>query len=303
LKYIVRRLLFLIPVLIGISFITFTLLHVIPGGPFDVEGIQTAEAKANLEKIYHLDKPFIVQYLIFLGGAVRGDLGTSYRLRGVKVSSIIAERFNVSWRLGLAGMLVTILIGVPAGVIAAVRHNQWPDYTVMFGSTVGYSIPNFVVSMLLLIVFAVTFRLFPVGGWGGPRNIVLPAIALGLPWASALARFTRASMLEALQQDYIRTAWAKGLPRRSVLLRHGLRNAAIPLLTVLGAVAGELLTGSVAIEKIFGIPGIGQYMVTAIESSDYPMVLGLVLFYAFLIVIINLVVDLTYTVVDPRIKY
>lgn len=295
--------LFLIPVLIGISFITFTLLHVIPGGPFDVEGIQTQQAKENLEKIYHLDKPFVVQYLLFLGGAVRGDLGTSYRLRGVNVSTVIAERFNVSWRLGLAGLFVTIIVGVPAGVIAAVRHNKWPDYTVMLGATVGYSIPNFVVSMMLLIVFSVTFRIFPVGGWGGPQHMVLPAIALGLPWASALARFTRASMLEALHQDYVRTARAKGLRSRAVLTQHALRNAAIPLLTVLGAVAGELLTGSVAVEKIFGIPGIGQYMVMAIESSDYPMVLGLVLFYAFLIVIINLIVDIAYTIVDPRIKY
>jgi oligopeptide transport system permease protein len=302
-KYIIRRVLFLIPILIGVSFMTFGLLHVIPGGPFDVTGLQTQQAKQELEAIYHLDRPFMVQYLLYLKGVVHGDLGTSYRLRGVKVSSIIAQRFNVSWRLGLAGLFVVIVVGVPAGVIAAVRHNKWPDYTVMFGATVGYSIPNFVVSLLLLLVFSVSLRLLPVGGWGTPQNIILPAIALGLPWASAMARFTRASMLEALTQDYVRTARAKGLASRSVLTQHALRNAAIPLLTVLGAVAGELLTGSVAVEKIFGIPGIGQYMVIAIETADYPMVMGLVLFYAFLIVIINLIVDITYTVVDPRIKY
>jgi len=301
-RYLLRRFLTLIPTVLGVSLLTFVLMYMVPGGPLHMEGIQSPESLKHLERIYNLDRPLHEQYFIYLGNALRGDFGTSFRFRDVKVSDIIAARFPVSAQLGLSA-LGTVLVGVPLGVIGAVRQNTAVDYLVMFIATVGYSMPNFVVSLFLLIVFAVTLSVFPVGGWGSPLHVILPAIALGLPWMSLIARLTRANMLDVLGQDYIRTARGKGLTERVVVFRHALRNAAIPLITMFGVFTARLIVGSMPIEIIFNIPGLGQYMVRSIQAADYSMIMGLALFFSFIVMGMNLLVDVTYSFIDPRIKY
>lgn len=301
--FIVRRLFSIIPVLIGISLITFSLMHAVPGGPFDTEGIQSEETLRTLERLYHLDKPVWQQYILYISGVARGDLGTSFRYRNVQVSEIIEERFRVSLGLGLVALCFTVVLGLFFGIIGAIKQNTFIDYLVMLLATVGYSIPNFAISVILLLVFSLTLGLFPVGGWGTVRHMFLPAFALSLPWISLLARLSRASMLDTLRADYIKTAKAKGLKESVVIYKHALRNAAIPMVTIMGTIFSQLITGSMAIETIFGLPGIGQYMVISISSADYTMIMGLTLFFAFVVVIMNLLVDISYGLIDPRIRY
>lgn len=301
--YVVRRLLLLIPNWIGVSFIAFLLVHAIPGGPFDTGAIRSHQATVNLRHLYHLDKPLIVQYVLYVWQVLHGNLGESMVSRGLSVTSVILGRLPVSALLGVSGLIVSLGVGIPAGLIAAYRRNSWADHTVMLTATIGYAIPNFVLALGLIIVVGLELGWLPLGGWGSFSDIPLPALALGLPWAGLVARMTRASMLDVLNRDYIRTAAAKGAGTLRILTRHAFRNALIPLTTLIALLAAEMITGSLIIENIFGIPGIGHYMVNSILGADYTMTLGFVIFYATVIFIANLLVDLSYGWIDPRIRF
>jgi ABC-type dipeptide/oligopeptide/nickel transport system permease component len=304
LLHLARRLVTLVPVWIGITLLTFVLVHAIPGGPFDVDALRSPETTANLKRLYHLDRPLWEQYARYLGNVVfRGDLGESMTRSGLRVTELIKERFPNSALIGFSAIAVAVAVGLPAGVLGAVYRHRWVDYGVMLGSTVGYSIPSFVVSLLLVLFIGLKLRWLPLGGWGTPAHLVLPAVALGLPWAGLIARMARSAMLDVLGQDYVRTAEAKGAAGPRVVLRHALRNALIPLATIIGLLIPELLTGALAIELIFSVPGIGQYMVDSILGSDYTVTLGLTVFYATIIVIANLLVDVSYAWIDPRIRF
>jgi oligopeptide transport system permease protein len=300
--YVLNRVLLIIPVLVGVSIVNFALMHAAPGGPFDLESLMSAQNKQALIEYYGLDRPVWEQYLSYAGRALQGDFGYSFRFRNQAVSEIIGSRFAVSLQLGLAAIAVSVLIGVPLGVLAAVYRNSWIDRLGMFGSTVGYSAPTFVTSMLFLLL-ALALGVLPESGWGTPQQMILPAVALGLPWASLLARLTRSAMLDEFSQPYVLVARAKGARRWYVVIVHVMRNALRPLVTVLGILTSEMITGSFAIETIFGIPGLGQYFITSILSADYPMIMGVALFYAVIVAMMNLVVDLIYFVIDPRIRF
>jgi oligopeptide transport system permease protein len=302
LHYTIRRALTLIPIWIGVSFLAFILVHSIPGGPFDTGAIRSQQATQNLLHLYHLDKPLLEQYVLYIWQVLHGDLGQSMVKRGLSVTDVIEGRFPTSAELGAAGLLVALGVGVPAGAIAAARQNRWVDHVVMLSATCGYAVPNFVFALVLILVFGLWLRLLPLGGWGSFGEVPLPALALGLPWAGLVARMTRASMLDELRRDYVRTAHAKGLTPAAVLRRHAFRNALIPLATVVPLLAAEMITGSLIIENIFGIPGIGHYMVDSILGADYSMTLGFVIFYATTIFIANFLVDVSYGWIDPRIR-
>ncbi|MES1246712.1 MAG: ABC transporter permease [Actinomycetota bacterium] len=300
--YLIRRTLALIPIWIGVSFIAFLLVHAIPGGPFDTGAIRSRQATENLVHLYHLDKPLLEQYVLYIWQVLHGNLGESMVSRGLSVTDVIRGRFPTSAELGAAALAVSLAVGVLAGIVAAVRRNGWLDHAVMLTATIGYAIPNFVFALILILVFGLSLHLLPLGGWGSLSDVPLPAIALGLPWAGLVARMTRATMIDALSRDYMRTAYAKGLSPIAATLRHGFRNALIPLTTLVALLAAEVITGSLIIENIFGIPGIGHYMVDSILGADYTMTLGFVIFYATTIFVANFLVDVSYGWIDPRIR-
>lgn len=300
--FLLRRLLSLIPVWFGITLLTFLLVHSIPGGPFDTAAVRSPQATRLLEDRYHLHEPLWEQFALYVQNVFQGDLGESMVRRGVYVSDIIIDRFPTSLTLGLAGLAISLAVGIPAGTIAAANRNRWPDYGVMVGATIAYAIPSFVFSLLLILFVGLYLGWLPLGGWGEPQHVVLPAIALGLPWAGLIARLMRAAMVEVLSEDYIRTAHAKGVGPFRVTVVHGLRNALLPLTTVIAVLAAELITGSLIIEVIFGIPGVGRYLVESVLGSDYTMTLGLTVFYATLIFVANFMADVSYALLDPRIR-
>jgi oligopeptide transport system permease protein len=308
--YIIRRVLWLIPVLLVVSIVTFGLMHTAPGGPWDRDSDQKplpAHIIERLNKQFNLDKPVYEQYFLYMWGAVRGDLGPSYSQPGKNVGELIADRVPYSARLGLQALFLALLIGLPLGVIAALRQNTWIDYVALFLSTIGSAVPSFVLGIYLIIVFAVGLDLFPVAAqgeaaWRDPRAWVLPTIALAVGPAAYMARLTRSSILEILRQDYVRTARAKGLRENVVVLRHVLKNAMIPVWTVLGPITAGLITGSFVIEQVFSVPGVGRFFVSAISQRDYSMIMGTTLFYALMIALGNLIIDVTYGLFDPRIK-
>jgi len=301
--YILRRLLWLIPVLLFVSLMTFTIMKLTPGGPWDREKQLAPQVVENLNRKYGLDQPVYVQYLTYVWNAAHGDLGPSFTYQDRNVTEIILGGLPATVTLGLCASVLALVLGFPLGVVAALRRNSWIDYLCLFVATTGASIPSFVLGILLMIVFALALHLLPTSGWGEPRNLILPAITLGFPQAAFLARITRASMLEALRQDYVRTARAKGLHEQLVLWRHILKNALIPVLTVLGPLLAFLLTGSVIVESIFAVPGTGRLFVESIHQRDYSLIMGTTLFFAFVIAVMNLLVDIAYAVVDPRISY
>jgi len=302
-KYIARRVVWLALVLVVVAFITFTLMHLVPGGPWDREKQLAPQIVENLNRKYGLDKPFFVQFGNFIWGAVRGDLGVSYMYQDRSVTQILAEGFPETATLGLSAFLIALLIGMPFGMAAALKQNSTVDYASVLFSTVFASIPGFVLGILLMIVFAVVLHWLPTGGWGSVRQVLMPAFALAALPAAYTARITRASMLEAMRQDYVRTARAKGLVERVVLLRHILRNALIPVVTIAGPELAFLISGSFIIESLFSIPGIGRLFVQGVFARDYGLIMGSILFYAFAVAVINLVVDILYAVIDPRIRY
>jgi oligopeptide transport system permease protein len=302
-RYLAKRLATLIPVWLGIVAVTFLVVHSVPGGPFDTGAIRNQASTDVLLRFYHLNDPLWQQFLYYVGNVVQGNLGTSMVQRGLSVGSVIVSRFPTSALLGAAGLLVCLSIGIPAGIVAAARRDGWPDRVLLLSATVGYAIPNFVLSILLILIFGVALGWLPLGGWGSFSELIMPALALGLPWAGLIARMTRATMLEALRQEYVKTAIAKGAGPTRVVVVHALRNALIPLSTVFAVLAAELITGSLVVEQIFSVPGIGHYMVESVIGSDYTMTLGLVTFYATIVFAANLLADLSYAWLDPRIRY
>ena len=300
---IVRRVLALVPVLFVISVVTFLLMHSVPGSPFQAEDKPLPpQIKANLEAFYGLDESLVTQYLRYMGNALRGDLGPSYLDRSRTVNDIIARHLPTSALLGVLGLGVAILIGVPLGVISAVRQNSWVDHLGMLLAVGGVSVPAMTLGPLLIWAVALKADLLPVARWGTWQHAVLPAITLGLSHAAILARLTRASMLQVVHADFIRTARSKGLAERKVVAKHALRNALIPVVTVIGPLFAALVTGSMVVEKIFAIPGLGSYFVDSVSSRDYPVIMGTTLLYSLVLVIANLVVDIAYTFIDPRIR-
>jgi oligopeptide transport system permease protein len=301
--FIVRRILWIIPVLFTVSIITFFLMHSVPGGPWDSEKRLPQGVQDRLNAQYGLDQPIYVQYVSWAGKFVTGDFGPSYRYKDRTVNAIVADGIGTTVQLGLMAFILSVIVGIPLGIIAALGHNRWPDYLATGVSVVGISTPSFVLAILLVVFFGVTLKWFPTGGWKGPPYWILPTIALaGFPIAQ-IARYTRASMLEVTRKDYIRTAQSKGLRARAVVIRHMVRNALIPVVTILGPILAFLVTGSFIIETIFGIPGVGRYYITAIGTRDYSLLMAMTMLYAFAIASLNVVVDVLYAYIDPRIRY
>jgi oligopeptide transport system permease protein len=301
--YLIRRVLWLIPVLLFISLVTFTLMHAVEGGPWDDGQKLTDVDRERLNARYGLDDPVWRQYLNFLTDAMQGDLGVSFQRQTQDVRTIIWDGFKVSAVLGGLALAVSLVLGVPLGVLSAVKKNGPLDYAAVLLSTLGAAVPSFVLGIGLILLFAVRLDWVPVNGWGTPKEAIMPVIALAFLPVAFLARITRASMLEVLRQDYVRTARSKGLGEFTVLTRHTIRNAVIPVLTVIGPLAAGLITGSFIIEQMFGIPGLGRQFITSVTQRDYGVIMGTTLFYAALVALANLLVDITYAVVDPRIKY
>ncbi|HET9756415.1 MAG TPA: ABC transporter permease [Candidatus Limnocylindrales bacterium] len=301
--YLARRILWIIPVLFAVSIITFVLMHAVPGGPWDAEKRLPAGVQARLNAEYGLDKPLYEQYIQWAGAFVTGDLGPSYRSRDRRVNDIVADGIATTVQLGVMAFTLSVVVGIPLGIFAALGHNRWPDYLSTSVSIIGIATPSFVLAILLVVLFAVELGWFPTGGWKGPQYWVLPTVALaGFPIA-VIARYTRASMLEVTRKDYIRTAQSKGLGNTSVVSRHMIRNALIPVVTILGPTLAFLVTGSFIIETIFSVPGIGRFYISAISTRDYSLLMAMTMLYAFAIAFLNVVVDVLYAYIDPRIRY
>ena len=301
--YLVRRVLWIIPVLFGIATITFFLMQFVPGGPWDSDKPLDPRVVENLNLRYGLDDPLWEQYGRFLADAIRGDLGVSYTQQGRKVTDILWQGLPTTATLAAIAFLLAVAVGIPLGMAAAIRQDSMVDYLSVSFATIFASIPGFVLGIVLVVLFSLRWDPLPSGGWGSPSEVVLPAIALAALPAAFIARVTRASMLDVLQQEYVLTATAKGLSRHVVIHRHALRNALIPILTIMGPELAALVTGSFIIETVFSVPGIGRLFVLGVFQRDYGVVMGMVLFYAFVISVLNLAVDLLYPVVDPRVRY
>ncbi len=302
--YIIRRILWMIPLLWAVTTVTFFLMHLVPGGPFDQEKQLPPAAMENLEKRYNLDKPLLEQYGLYLWDVSHGDLGISFR-QDREVMDILRDGFWVSAQLGLVTFVFAMFVGMFLGVFSALNQNNFLDYVGVFFATVGAALPNFIAATLLVLLFSVQLGWFDVLGWefGNYRKMVLPVLSLGLLPAAYVARITRASMLEVMGQDYIRTARAKGMAEQVVVLRHAVKNAMIPVLTVAGPIFAILVTGSFIVERIFQINGVGRPFVDAVFRRDYGVIMGTTIFYATVVAIANLVVDILYAAVDPRIRY
>lgn len=301
-KYMANRIVSSLIVLLAIITITFILMHAIPGGPFTSEKNLPAAVLKNIEEHYRLNDPLWKQYADYLTRLVHLDLGPSFKYAGRSVNDIIRESFPVSLELGMTSIILAVLAGIPAGAVAALKQNKWQDYAAMLVATAGVSVPSFVLAAVLVYVFAIRLGFLPAALWEGPEYLIMPALALSAYPMAFIARLTRSSMLEVLAQDYIKTARAKGLPPRIILCRHALKNALIPVITYTGPMAASILTGSFIIENIFAIPGLGKHFVTSIYNRDYTVILGVTVFYSILVIGLNLLVDLLYPFLDPRIK-
>ncbi|RGQ87108.1 ABC transporter permease [Megamonas rupellensis] len=300
--YIIKRIFNAFIVLWIVITITFFLMHAIPGGPFTAEKSLPPYVLHSIEERYKLNDPLYKQYGDYLCNLVQGDLGPSFKYPGRSVNDIIKDGFPVSFKLGIEAILIAIIIGIPAGILAGVKKDKWQDRAVNFFTTLGVAVPSFVVAALLIYVLSTKLHLLPAAMWNGWRYEIMPALALsGMPM-SFIARLTRSSMLDILSQDYIKTARAKGLSWSRVLIKHALPNSLIPVVTYLGPMTASILTGSFVIETIFAIPGLGQYFVTSIYNRDYTVILGVTIFYSVIVIVLNMVVDLLYPLLDPRIK-
>ncbi len=304
LNYIFRRLLWAIPTLVLLITLAFFLMRIAPGGPFDSEKNLPPQIEANLNAKYHLDEPLIQQYFRYLGQILKGDLGPSFQYRDWTVNALIAEGFPVSLTVGGLAMLLAFFVGIAIGILAALRQNSLTDYASMGIAMLGISIPNFVVAPLLILLLAVYAGWFPAGGWEWKlKNMVLPVVTLALPMIAYISRLMRGSMIEVLHSNYIRTARAKGLSESTVIRRHALKPALLPVISFMGPATAGLITGSVVIEKIFSIQGIGSYFVQGAMNRDYTLVMGVVIFYGALIIFFNFLVDLIYAWLNPRVRY
>ena len=316
LRYVVRRLLIAVPTLLAIITISFFMIRVAPGGPFDANRKATPEVLANLNRAYHLDEPLIKQYGRYLWGVLHFDFGPSFKYRDYTVSELIFRGFPVSLEIGLWSIAVATIFGIAFGTIAALRQNSVLDHAVMTLGMTGVAVPTFVtapVMQLLLSVvphlhplhlpFGVVFRGLPTAGWGDWDQMILPIAALSLPTIAVIARLTRGSMIESLRSNHVRTARAKGIGMRQTVLRHALLGGLLPTLAFLGPASADIVTGSLVIERVFSLPGIGRYFVEAATNRDYTLVMGTVIFYGALIILANLIVDIGYSLLDPKVRY
>ena len=304
LRHAAIRLLGLVPTLLVLITIAFFLIRMAPGGPFDGEKVLPPEIRANLDASYHLDEPLLQQYFRYLGQIISGDFGPSFQYKDWTVNELIARGFPVSATIGGLAMLIAFVLGTLIGTLAALRQNTAVDYSVMGVAMLGISIPNFVVAPLLILGVAVYAGWLPAGGWDWSwQRMVLPVVTLALPAIAYVARLTRGSMIEVLHSNYIRTARAKGLPERLVIFRHALKPAILPVISYMGPATAAMITGSVVIERIYSIPGLGSYFVQGALNRDYTLVMGVVVFYGVVIVVLNFMVDLIYAWLNPRIRY
>ena len=303
LNYAFKRILTIIPTLFAIITLTFFLMRIAPGGPFDEERPLAPAVLENIQASYGLNKPLIEQYFIYIGNLLQGDMGPSFVYRDKRVHEVLAEGLPISITLGGTALLLALIIGVFLGSIAALNQNKKTDFFIVTFATFGITTPNYVIAPILTLIFALTFSILPATGWGSPSQMVLPVISLALPQIAIVTRLMRGSMLEALKSDHIRTARAYGLPMTHVVGKHAMRSALLPVLSYLGPAAAALMTGSIVIEQIFNLPGIGRYFVTNALNRDYTMVMGTVIIVATLVLVFNLIVDLLYTVLDPRVRY
>jgi oligopeptide transport system permease protein len=302
-RYILDRLISALVTLLLIITVTFTLMHSIPGGPFDQEKAVSAQINQNIIRHYHLNDPLWKQYCDYLKNIfIHFDFGMSYKNPDQSVNDLIKAGFPVSASIGFLAVLVAVALGIPAGIFAALYHTKWQDNLVMLVAITGVSIPSFIVATLLQYCFSYKLQWLPAALWGSPAHLVLPVLALAALPLAFFARLIRSSMLEVLSQDYVRTARSKGLSEATVVLRHVLKNTLIPFVTVLGPMLANLLTGTFVIERIFAIPGLGNYFVNSIYNRDYLLILGLTAFYAAILLLINLIIDIVYAAIDPRIK-
>jgi ABC-type dipeptide/oligopeptide/nickel transport system permease component len=303
-RYVLSRLLQAIPTLLLISFLTFIMGYLAPGDPIRMILGEHSDPQtvAQVRHELGLDQPWYVQYGRFVWSAVKGDFGISLYNRR-PVGDVIRESFPATATLAVLAILLAIAVGIPAGIVAAVFHNRLPDRLSMAGVVLGISVPNFVLATLLILLVSVRLGWLPVAGWGAPEYLVLPVLVLAARPSASIARFTRTSMLEVLQQDYIRTARAKGVPERAVILKHALPNALLPVVTVVGNAFGYLLTGSFIVETVFAVPGVGYKSIEAILRRDYPVIQATTLLFAFLFIVVNLFVDILYTRLDPRVRF
>ncbi len=302
-RYLLGRLGGVLIVFFIVSVVVFLLMHAIPGGPYNEDKVPlSAEAKANYLRKYGLDRPLVEQYLLYMGNALRGDFGVPFQSPTETVSGLIGRTWPVSASLGMIALLVALPAGLLLGTLAAARQNTWLDYVASTTSTLGLTVPSFVVAVWLVLLFAVQLKWLPTGGWGEWYHYIMPVAALALAPMALTARYTRTSILEVSRADYIRTARAKGLSDRQIMTRHTLRNAMIPLLTILAPQIPNLITGTIFIESIFRVPGLGKFFVTSILGRDYPMIMALLLLVAVVWSLVYLLTDILYTIVDPRVR-
>ena len=302
-KYFAKRFCMMIVALFFIILLTFLIMHSVPGGPFTSNKNVSAEVEAALNAKYNLDAPLYEQFFDYLGGVVRGDFGPSYQYRGKTVNDFIRNGFPVSAKLGVVTIIFVLLTAIPMGILAAVKNGKWQDMAIMAVATIGVTIPSFVIASVLIYIFSFRLNWLPTYSVDTWKGYILPVIALGGYSISYIARLMRSSLLEVMGQDYIRTARAKGLSETKVILRHAMRNALIPVVTVLGPTIAGLLTGSFVIEKIFAIPGLGVHFVNSVSQRDYTTIMGVTIFYATFLMAMIFIVDIFYCLIDPRIKY
>jgi ABC-type dipeptide/oligopeptide/nickel transport system permease component len=300
--FMLRRFLWMLVTLWVVFTVSFFLMRSVPGGPFDRERMLEPEIERNLLKRYNLDKPLWQQYLIELGNVSRGDLGYSFKISDYSVNEIIAQGLPISVALGVLALIFATTLGLVTGVVSAVFRGTWGDVLLMLVATMGIALPNFVIAGICIILFVFVIPIFPAAGWGDFHQLILPAFCLGAPYAAYVARITRTSMLDVLSQDHIRTARAKGVGPVRVVIVHALRGALLPVVSFLGPAVAGILTGSLVVEQIFAIPGLGSHFVKAAQDRDYTLAMGLVLLYTVLLYVMNWLVDLSYAVLDPRVE-
>lgn len=303
LKHLLKKFLILATSLWVVVTLTFVLIHSIPGDPFTDEDTTSQEIIQALTHYYGLDKPLWEQYIIYLKNLLHGDLGVSFKYIGRSANSIISDGFPISLTLGLEALLIAIALGLTLGSLAALNRGRWQDQLTMIAAVIGISVPSFILATLLQYLFAMQLDWFPVARWGSLEQSILPALALAALPTAIIARLTRSSMVEVLQQDYILTARAKGLSTVQVVMKHALRNALLPVISYLGPLTANVLTGSFVVEKIFGIPGLGQWFVLSVANRDYSLIMALTIFYSAFLMLSVFIVDILYSMLDPRIKY
>lgn len=301
-RFLLKRLGWMVLTLWVVFTTSFFLMRAVPGGPFDSEKKLPPAIKRNIEKRYQMDRPLIQQYWSHLWATVRCDFGPSYKLEDYTVNDVIAQGFPVSASLGILAMTFALSLGLVSGVVSAVLRNSVYDVSFMVAATIGIAVPNFVLASLMIVLFVFFWPVFPAAGWGELRQIILPALCLGAPFAGYISRLTRTGMLEVLGLDYIRTAYAKGLTTREVVIRHALRGAILPVVSYLGPATAGILTGSLVLEQIFALPGMGSHFIEAATQRDYTLAMGMVMVYTFLLFVMNTLVDLSYSMIDPRVE-